>query len=101
VVAQGTGVVLNDTMDDFSLAPGVPNAFQLLGSEANAVAPGKVPLSSMAPTLVFEGDRVRLSVGAAGGSRIPTTVAQIISHLVDDGMPIDQALAAPRLHHQL
>ncbi len=102
VVPPGTGVVLNDQMDDFDIAPGVPNVYGLMGGEANAVAPGKVPLSSMAPTIVFDAEgQVRIVVGAPGGSTIPTTVAQVISHLVDDGMAVDQAVAAPRIHHQL
>lgn len=102
VVPPGTGVVMNDQMDDFDIAPGVANVYGLLGGEANAVAPGKVPLSSMSPTIVFdEGGKVRLVVGAPGGSTIPTTVAQVISHILDDEMPVDQALAAPRVHHQL
>ena len=102
VVPPGTGVVLNDQMDDFDIAPGVPNVYGLVGAEANAVAPGKVPLSSMTPTIVFDAEgKIRLVVGAPGGSTIPTTVAQIIMHVVDDGMPVDQAVSAPRTHHQL
>ena len=101
VVVPGTGILLNDEMDDFDAAPGVPNAYGLVGSGANAPAPGKTPLSSMAPTLVFDpAGKLWLVVGAPGGSTIPTTVAQAISHLVDDGMSLEQALAAPRLHHQ-
>ncbi|HSD18596.1 MAG TPA: gamma-glutamyltransferase [Anaeromyxobacter sp.] len=100
VVVPGTGILLNDEMDDFD-AGGVPNAYGLVGSGANAPAPGKRPLSSMAPTLVFDpAGKLWLVVGAPGGSTIPTTVAQAISHLVDDGMSLEQALAAPRLHHQ-
>jgi gamma-glutamyltranspeptidase / glutathione hydrolase len=101
VVVPGTGILLDDEMDDFDAAPGVPNAYGLVGTGANAPAPGKTPLSSMAPTFVFDpGGRLWLALGAEGGSTIPTTVAQVISHLVDDGMPLAQALAAPRLHHQ-
>jgi gamma-glutamyltranspeptidase/glutathione hydrolase len=101
VTVPGTGIVLDDTMDDFDRAPGVPNAYGLVGGGPNAVAPGKIPLSSMAPTLVFAPDgRLEMAVGAAGGSRIPTAVAQAILHLVDDGMRLDEALAAPRLHEQ-
>jgi gamma-glutamyltranspeptidase/glutathione hydrolase len=101
VVVPGTGILLNDEMDDFDAAAGVPNAYGLVGTGANAPAPGKTPLSSMAPTLVFDpGGRLWLVVGAPGGSTIPTTIAQVISHLVDDGMTLAQALAAPRLHHQ-
>jgi gamma-glutamyltranspeptidase/glutathione hydrolase len=102
MVAKGTGIVLNDEMDDFAIAPGVPNLFGVLGGSENAPAPGKEPLSSMAPTFVFDPDGdLRLSLGAAGGATIPTTVAQIISHFIDDKMPIDRALAAPRIHNQL
>ncbi|HUL58988.1 MAG TPA: gamma-glutamyltransferase [Anaeromyxobacteraceae bacterium] len=101
VVVPGTGILLNDEMDDFEPAPGVPNAYGLVGRGANAPAPGKTPLSSMAPTLVFGPDgRLWLAVGAPGGSTIPTTVAQVISHLVDDGMSLSQSLGAPRIHHQ-
>ena len=102
VMPPGTGVMMNDQMDDFDIAPGVPNVYGLLGGEANSVAAGKVPLSSMSPTIVFDaaGD-VSLVAGAPGGSTIPTTVAQVISHVIDDGMPVDQAVAAPRIHHQL
>jgi gamma-glutamyltranspeptidase / glutathione hydrolase len=102
VVAKGTGVLLNDQMDDFAIAPGVPNTYGVRGGGENAPGPGKVPLSSMAPTLVFDPDgALRLSVGSPGGSTIPTTVAQAILHFIDDHMPVDRALAAPRLHHQL
>jgi gamma-glutamyltranspeptidase/glutathione hydrolase len=102
VVAKGTGVLLNDQMDDFSVAPGVPNAYGLRGGAENAPAAGKIPLSSMSPTLVFDHEgELMLAIGAAGGSTIPTTVAQAIVHIVDDGMRIDRAIAAPRLHHNL
>jgi gamma-glutamyltranspeptidase/glutathione hydrolase len=102
VVAKGTGVLLNDQMDDFAVAPGVPNAYGLRGAAENAPGPGKIPLSSMAPTLVFDssGD-VLLSLGAAGGSTIPTSVAQAIVHVIDDQMRIDRAIDAPRIHHNL
>src|SRR5712671_1339903 len=102
VVAQGTGVVLNDEMDDFAVAPGVMNAFDVRGGAENAPGPGQVPLSSMAPTFVFTpGGELRLALGAAGGSTIPTTVAQAIVQVLDYHMPIDRALAAPRIHHNL
>jgi gamma-glutamyltranspeptidase/glutathione hydrolase len=101
VVVPGTGILLNSQMDDFDAAPGAPNAYGLLGTGANAVAPGKVPLSSMAPSLVFDGEgRLLLAVGSPGGSTIPSTVAQVILRLVDDGMPLVEALGAPRIHHQ-
>jgi gamma-glutamyltranspeptidase/glutathione hydrolase len=101
VVVPGTGILLDDEMDDFDAAPGVPNAYGLVGRGANAPAPGKTPLSSMAPTFVFGPDgALWLALGAPGGSTIPTTIAQVISHLVDDGMTLEQALGAPRVHHQ-
>jgi gamma-glutamyltranspeptidase/glutathione hydrolase len=102
IVARGAGFVLNDEMDDFAVAPGVSNAYGLRGDTENAPGAGKVPLSSMAPTLVFgpEG-ALLLAIGTAGGSTIPTTVAQAIVHVVDDRMPLDKAIAAPRIHHNL
>ncbi len=101
LVVPGTGLLLNDQMDDFDAAPGVPNAFGLVGTGVNSVAPGKRPLSSMAPTLVFDAaGRAVLAVGAPGGATIPSTVAQVIMHVLGDGMPLDQALGAPRIHHQ-
>lgn len=102
VVAKGTGVVLNDQMDDFAVASRVPNAYGLRGGVQNAPGPGKVPLSSMSPTFVFDrAGQLVLSLGAAGGASIPTSVAQAISHFIDDGMSIDRAIAAPRIHHNL
>ncbi len=103
LVAKGTGVILNDEMDDFAAQPGVPNAFGLVTGEANAIAPGKVPLSSMSPTLVFSKEdpkRVMLAVGSPGGSTIPTTVIQVISNVVDHGMDVTRAVGEGRLHHQ-
>jgi gamma-glutamyltranspeptidase/glutathione hydrolase len=93
------GIVLNNEMDDFSPPEG-GNLYGLVGGRYNAVAPGKTPLSTMAPTLVFDGDRPWIGVGAAGGSTIATTITQIILHVVDDNMDVQQALAAPRLHSQ-
>jgi gamma-glutamyltranspeptidase/glutathione hydrolase len=102
VVVPGTGIVLDDEMDDFDAAPGATNGYGLGGAPHNAPAPGKIPLSSMAPTMVFDPQgRLEVVVGAAGGSRIPTAVLQAIVHLVDDGMRLDEALAAPRLHQQV
>lgn len=104
VVIPGTGVVMNNQMDDFSSQAGVPNAFGLVGAEANAVEPGKRPLSSMSPTVVLDGDlatgRPVLTVGAAGGPTIISAVVQVIVNRLDLSMPIDRALAEPRLHHQ-
>lgn len=101
VLVPGTGILLNDQMDDFDAAPGVPNQFGLVGAGANAVAPGKVPLSSMSPTLVFDGEgRLLLALGSPGGATIPSTVAQAIVNVVDHRMRLDDALAAPKIHHQ-
>lgn len=106
LVAKGTGVLLNDEMDDFSAQPMVPNAYGLVQGEANAVAPGKIPLSSMSPTLVFQRaqagapQRVMLAVGSPGGSTIPTTVIQIIRNMIDWNMDVHRALGQGRLHHQ-
>ncbi len=102
IVAKGVGFLLNDEMDDFAVAPGVPNAYGVRGDVENAPGPGKVPLSSMAPTFVFGLDgELLLAIGSSGGATIPTTVAQAIVHLVDDGMAVDRAIAQPRLHHNL
>jgi gamma-glutamyltranspeptidase/glutathione hydrolase len=103
LVAKGTGILLNDEMDDFAAQPWVPNAFGLVTGEANAIQPGKVPLSSMTPTLVFSQEdpkRVILSVGSPGGSTIPTTVIQVISNVLDHGMDVARAVGEGRVHHQ-
>jgi gamma-glutamyltranspeptidase/glutathione hydrolase len=100
IVAEGTGIFLNNEMDDFSAKPGVPNAYGLVGGDANAIQPGKRPLSSMTPTLMMDGDRVIASLGSPGGSRIITTVLQVILNLVDHRMNVAEAVAAPRVHHQ-
>lgn len=100
VVIPGTGVVMNNEMDDFSIQPGVPNAFKLVGAEANAVAAGKRPLSSMSPTLVLKDGRPILSVGAAGGPTIITQTLLTLSNILDHDMKPAEALAAPRFHHQ-
>ncbi|MCA9131866.1 MAG: gamma-glutamyltransferase [Planctomycetales bacterium] len=101
MIVPGSGVVLNNEMDDFSIAPGVRNAFGLLGSEANLIAPGKRPLSSMSPTLVLDDTgNPMLSCGAAGGPKIITAVLQILVRQIDLGQSLEQALAAPRVHHQ-
>jgi gamma-glutamyltranspeptidase / glutathione hydrolase len=101
VVVPGTGILLNDEMDDFDAAPGARNAFGLQGGQANLPAPGKRPLSSMAPTLVFGPDgRLLLAVGSPGGSTIPSTVAWTLLRVLDAGQPLDQALGTPRIHHQ-
>jgi gamma-glutamyltranspeptidase/glutathione hydrolase len=103
LVARGTGMLLNDEMDDFSTQPGVPNVYGLVYGENNAVAPGKIPVSSMAPTLVFQKDRpdrVLLAVGGSGGAYIPTGVLQVILNVVDARMNLPVAVAAGRVHHQ-
>jgi len=100
LVAEGTGILLNDEMDDFSAKPGVPNAYGLVGGDANAVAPEKRPLSSMSPTIVLKDGKTFLVTGSPGGSRIITTVLQIIMNVIDHGMNIAEASAAPRMHHQ-
>src|SRR3954468_9030654 len=102
IVAKGAGFLLNDQMDDFAVAPGVANAYGLRGDAENAPGAGKVPLSSMAPTLIFAPDGAfLLAIGASGGSTIPTTVSQAIVHVVDDHMAVDRAIAQSRLHHNL
>ncbi|KAJ1547930.1 hypothetical protein HK405_004591 [Cladochytrium tenue] len=95
-----TGIILNDEMDDFSI-PGVPNAFGLVPSPYNYVQPGKRPLSSSVPTIIERNGRVELVTGASGGSRIITATLQTILNMVDFGMSLAGATAAPRLHHQL
>ena len=100
ITIPGTGILMNNEMDDFSAKPGVPNAFGLLGGEANAIEPGKRPLSSMTPTLVFRDGQPLLATGTPGGSRIITTVLQQLVNLIDHGMGIADATHAPRVHHQ-
>ena len=101
VIVPGTGIVLNNEMDDFSSQPGVPNAFGLIGAENNAVAPGKRPLSSMSPTIVLDARRQPvLTAGAAGGPKIITQVVQAIVRRLDFGQSLKDAIAAPRIHHQ-
>ncbi|MFO0726097.1 MAG: gamma-glutamyltransferase [Myxococcota bacterium] len=100
VVVPGTGVLMNDEMDDFSAAPGAPNAYGLVGGEANSIQPGKIPLSSMTPTILVKDGKARLAIGAPGGSTIITTVLQVILHVVDHKMSLARAIAAPRIHHQ-
>jgi gamma-glutamyltranspeptidase/glutathione hydrolase len=100
LVAEGTGILLNNEMDDFSAKAGVPNAYGLIGGDANAVEPGKRPLSSMSPTIVLKDGKVVLVTGSPGGSRIITTVLQVIINVIDHGMNIAEASTAPRMHHQ-
>jgi gamma-glutamyltranspeptidase/glutathione hydrolase len=100
VIAPGTGFFLNDEMDDFTVKPGVPNLFGLVQGTANAIQPGKRPLSSMAPTLVTKDGKVFLVLGSPGGSRIITAVAEIVMNIIDYGMEPQEAVDAPRIHHQ-
>jgi gamma-glutamyltranspeptidase / glutathione hydrolase len=100
VVVPGTGILLNDQMDDFAAAPGVANVFGLVGGEANSIAPGKTPLSSMTPTIVTENGKFRLAIGAPGGSTIITTVLQILLNVLEYKMDVGAAVAAGRIHHQ-
>lgn len=100
IVAAGTGILLNNEMDDFSAKPGVPNAYGLVGGEANAIEAGKRPLSSMTPTIVFRDGKPLLATGSPGGSRIITTTLQLIMNVVDHRMNIAAATAASRIHHQ-
>lgn len=100
LVAGKTGILLNNEMDDFSVQPGVPNAFGLIGNAQNAVAPNKRPLSSMTPTVVLDGDRVKMVVGAAGGPTIITATAQVLLNVIDWKLDAQAAVAAPRIHDQ-
>ncbi len=100
VVVRGTGILLNNQMDDFSAAPGVPNYYGLVGNDKNAIAAGKRPLSSMTPTLIFKDGTPYMAIGGAGGSRIITSVLQVIINVIDRGMNIGDAMEHPRIHHQ-
>lgn len=100
VTAKGLGFLLNDEMDDFTSKPGVPNNYGLIQGSANAVGPGKRPLSAMAPTIVLKDGKLFLVLGSPGGPRIITTVANILIDVVDFGLDIQEAVNAPRFHHQ-
>ena len=101
VVIPGTGVLMNNEMDDFASKPGVPNMFGLVQGRRNAIEPLKRPLSSMTPSIVLDpAGRLFLVIGSPGGSTIITTVMQVVSNVIDFGMPLNWAIAAPRLHHQ-
>lgn len=95
-----TGIWMNDEMDDFSIKPGEPNMFGIVGSVANAIAPGKTPLSSMSPTIVSRNGHVVMVTGSPGGSRIPTIVLSSLLGVVDYGLDLAQAVDLPRLHEQ-
>ena len=100
VVIKDTGILMNNEMDDFAAAPGIPNQFGLLGAEANQIVPGKRPLSSMTPTIVMKDGYFFFTTGSPGGSRIITAVLQSIINIVDYGMNLEEANAAKRIHHQ-
>ena len=100
VVIPGTGVVMNNQMDDFSVQPGVANHFGLIGAEANAIAPGKRPLSSMSPTIVLKRGKPMIALGAAGGPKIISTVVTELVSMMDLGKTPAEALAALRIHQQ-
>jgi len=100
IVAKGTGILLNNEMDDFSAKPGVANAYGLVGGDANAVAAGKRPLSSMTPTIVLKDGKIAFVTGSPGGARIITTVLQTVVNMIDFHMNPAEAAATPRIHHQ-
>ena len=100
IVAGNSGILLNNEMDDFSAKPGTPNVYGLVGGEANAVQPYKRPLSSMSPTIVAKDGKTWLVTGSPGGSRIITTVLQMVVNSIDFGMNVAEATNAPRFHHQ-
>jgi gamma-glutamyltranspeptidase / glutathione hydrolase len=100
LVADGTGILLNNELDDFAAKPGAPNAYGLVGGDANAPGPRKRPLSSMTPTIVLKDGKPFLVTGSPGGSRIITTVLQVIVNVIDRKLPVAEAIAEPRMHHQ-
>ncbi|WP_368737337.1 gamma-glutamyltransferase [Acinetobacter sp. YH16039] len=100
IVAAGTGILLNNEMDDFSAKHGVENAFGLIGGDANAIAPYKRPLSSMTPTIVLKNQKAWLVTGSPGGSRIISTVLQTLINSIDFQMNPAEVAAVPRIHHQ-
>ncbi len=100
VIAPGTGLLMNDEMDDFSAKPGATNMYGLVEGANNAIAPGKRPLSSMSPTIVSHDGQLAAVLGAPGGSRIPTAVLQVMVNLIDHGMTLTEAIEAPRIHQQ-
>lgn len=100
MMIPGTGMLINNEMDDFSSKPGTPNGYGLLGSEANAIEPNKRPLSSMTPTIIFKDNEPYMVFGSPGGSRIITTVLQVAMNVMEHDMNIAQAVHSPRMHHQ-
>ena len=101
VVVQGTGIILNNEMDDFSSKPGVANQFGVVGKDANAIEPNKRPLSSMTPSIFIKDNNVIMVIGTPGGSRIFTSIFQVVTNVFDNHMTLKQAVQAPRYHHQL
>lgn len=100
ILVSGTGIILNNEMDDFSVHPGAPNVYGLIGSEANSIQPRKRPLSSMTPTIILQGDRPFLIAGGSGGPRIISATLQTILNVLDFRMAVQKAVGSPRLHHQ-
>jgi gamma-glutamyltranspeptidase/glutathione hydrolase len=100
ITVPGLGFLLNNEMDDFSAKPGTPNMFGLVQGENNAIQPGKRPLSSMTPTIIEKDGKLFMTAGAPGGSRISTAVLQVILNVIDFGMNVQDAIDAPRFHHQ-
>ena len=100
VTIEGTGILMNNEMDDFTSKPGVPNAYGLIQGEANAIARGKRPLSAMTPTFLLREGKLFLVIGSPGGPTIINTVLQVIVNVVDFGFTIQEAIDAPRFHHQ-
>ncbi len=99
-MAEGTGILLNNEMDDFTIKPGVANLYGLIQGEANAIEPRKSPLSSMSPTIVSKDGKPFMVIGSPGGSRIITITLEAIMNVIDHGMDIQEAIDAPRIHHQ-
>jgi gamma-glutamyltranspeptidase/glutathione hydrolase len=100
VTAEGLGFLLNDEMDDFTSKPGIPNGYGLIQGPANAIGPGKRPLSAMTPTIVLKDGKLFLVLGSPGGPTIITTVANVLIGVVDFSLDIEEAVNAPRFHHQ-
>jgi gamma-glutamyltranspeptidase/glutathione hydrolase len=100
ITVPGLGFLLNNEMDDFATKPGEPNLFKLVQGEANSIAANKRPVSSMVPTIILRDGKLFMTVGAPGGSRIPTTVMQVMLNVMDFGMNVQDAVDAPRIHHQ-
>ncbi|PXY91510.1 gamma-glutamyltransferase [Gilliamella apis] len=101
VVVEGTGIVLNNEMDDFSSKPGIANQFGVVGKDANAIEPNKRPLSSMSPSILVKDNEVVMVIGTPGGSRIFTSIFQVVTNIFDNNMTLKSAMDAPRYHHQL